>query len=341
MAPISASLSTPYWRIGLDLMGSDTSPDSLLNAVLDGKTAFLPFEITCFVQKKFYPACRALLKKSVSKNIFLKSCAHYILPEEEPLKALVEKEDSTTRVGIFGLKNQELDAFISLGSTGALIGASTLFLKKIPFIKRPMLVAKLPSKKGSIYISDVGGNASPRASNIVQSAFLASAYASYDNPEKVIRLGLLNIGSEGHKGSPFHRDAFIELKDIFKDNQVVQFIGNVEPNVAFSGKVDALASDGLTGNIFLKTAEGMSDFIFDAISSQKEGSIDGGLSNLIPMFDYSEYPGAIVSGVEGLVIKCHGYSTSKSIGHTLLKAKELLDGQFINKYKEMILNWKI
>lgn len=340
MTPISASLSTPYWRIGLDLMGSDASPDSLLNAVLDGKTAFLPFEITCFVQKKFYPACRALLKKSASKHVFLRSCSHYISQEDDPLKALVEKEDSTTRVGVFMLKNHELDAFISLGSTGALIGASTLFLKKIPSIKRPMLVAKLPSKKGSIYISDVGGNASPRTSNIVQSAFLAAAYASYDNPEKMIRLGLLNIGSEGHKGSPFHRDAFIEIKAIFKDNEKVQFIGNVEPNVAFSGKVDALASDGLTGNIFLKTAEGMSDFIFDVISASKEGTSRRVSSELTSMFDYSEYPGAIVGGVEELVIKCHGYSTSKSIGHTLFKAKELLEGQFINKYKKMILNWK-
>ncbi len=160
--------------------------------------------------------------------------------------------------GIRNLKERDIDAFVTAGNTGALIAAATIILPMLPEVARPALMALLPTRKGLVTVIDVGGNVSVKAPQLVQFAKMGVAfqrtYRNCPNPT----VGLLNIGAESKKGTPEHRQAY----DALSEAPNMTFIGNVEGREVFQGRVDVLATDGFTGNVFLKTSEGVSSFIF-------------------------------------------------------------------------------
>ncbi len=204
------------------------------------------------------------------------------------------------------------------------MATARLHLKTLSKITRPALLTLLPSKNKETVLLDVGANSECKSSHLVEFAAMGVAYQKargVKNP----KVGLLNIGKEAIKGPPELQKAYKALAKAYPF-----FHGNIEGRNAFEGLVDVLVTDGFTGNIFLKTSEGIARVLLDTLSEYSE------LKQLRRRLDYSEYPGALLAGVNGLVIKCHGTANSASLPHSLTSAITLLERNFVeNLEKEL------
>jgi glycerol-3-phosphate acyltransferase PlsX len=241
-------------------------------------------------------------------------------------------------MGMRQLKKGLLDAFISAGNTGALIASATLHMPRIPTIKRPALLTTLPSHKGEVAVIDVGSHISCKAHHLVSFAQMGAAYQRCYKKIAVPTVGLLNIGVESKKGTSELRLAYQLLQEGMSASPTpnMQFVGNVEGREVFQGKVDVLVTDGFTGNILLKTSEGVSSFILEhlreALRNQPE-TREGLLKDFRYHFDYEEYAGAVICGVERLIIKLHGQTSAKGLLNAIRGAVDLIKTGFIQQIK--------
>lgn len=249
----------------------------------------------------------------------------FIGMEEAPLTAVRKKKNASTCVGLRALGSGKIDAFVSTGNTGALVSAAKLILGMQPGILRPVLLALVPTKKAPVAILDVGANVQIKAAHLVQFALLGTSFWMEQGRKKPI-VGLLNIGTEPLKGTSELRIAYHELQNY--PNPPFHFAGNVEGRSVFDGDVDVLVTDGFTGNVFLKTAEGIASLILDRLEESLPRSeldkIQPQIADLSRHLHYSEQPGAIVAGVRKLVVKCHGYSTPRAVIRGILGAFDLI-----------------
>ncbi|MCP5509144.1 MAG: phosphate acyltransferase [Chlamydiales bacterium] len=303
--------------IGLDLMGGDTPALDLAKAIaklFDGQD--LPFTLALLgtpTTIKHFAAIENL-------NAELIPVEDVIELDEDPLAAVRSKKGASTSVGMQLLKKKRIDAFVSIGNTGALLISSKLHLEPLKRFSRPALLALMPTQKKPMAVLDVGANISSSPDHLLHFAKMGIAYQKTlgrANP----KVALLNIGSEETKGRKELREAYKKLKKSLK----AQFIGNIEGCNVFEGEADVLVTDGFTGNIFLKTAEGLSKFILSKTGSK-------GLENLNP----NSYPGAILCGVKEIVVKCHSYSTPEAIIQGLLGTYDLITKNFILKLKNQL-----
>lgn len=323
-------------QIGVDLTGGDTSPLLLFEAVVQAAEKIQSASVTLVVfatpsMIEEIKARRDWTEKLSQSPMRVRfhSVNEVIAMDDDPLLAIRRKKKSSLVLGPHLLKDGDLDAFISSGNTGALIASTVLTLPSLPGIQRPALLAMLPTAKGSVAVIDVGGNVSCKASNLVQFAYMGAAYQRCFHQIPLPKVGLLNIGVESKKGTSELREAYNRLEQLPKDHPI-DFVGNVEGREVFQGVLDVLVTDGFTGNVFLKTSEGISSFIIDYL----KGSIDkAAMPGLQRQFSYEEYPGAVVCGVEGIVIKCHGLTSTKGMLNAILGAVSLVENQFVNVLK--------
>lgn len=303
-------------HIGIDLMGSDRGPLDLFPAVLAAVEKWSPH--VSFVVIATPRAIEAVEEAFGKGKVRFISATEVIEMSDEPLKAVRQKKEGSLMVGLRLLRKKKIAALITAGNTGALIAGASLSLAKLPGIKRPALLATLPTAKGPVSVIDVGGSVQVKASYLVQNAQLGQDYhrKAYHIPHPT--LGLLNVGQESKKGTQEHREAFSQLTCL------EGFMGNIEPRELFSGKVDVLVTDGFTGNVLLKTAEGVADFIFKTLAAHSTPEMQPALKTLYPKFNWVDYPGAFVLGVEGLLIKCHGSSTHQALFSGIKGAVEYL-----------------
>jgi len=322
-------------RVGVDLMGSDSSPQVLFEGVVQATKA-LPqsCRIVVFALSDVIDMLKTTAI-SMSKKIEFIECSEEITMEEPPLRAVHRKRDSSLAVGVKFLQSQRIDALVSAGNTGALIANAAVMLQKLPGIRRPALLTELPSQRGSVAILDIGGNVSVKVEHIVQFARLGAVYQKCRHGVKCPSVGLLNIGAESVKGTSAVREAYQVLHDACVEGVV--FRGNVEGCEVFQGKVDVLVTDGFAGNIFLKTAEGVSAFLLDrfqqAFQEHPSSLVQEVLSGLEHYINYDQYPGAIVCGVEGVIVKCHGYSSSLAMLNGIRGAIDFVQQGIIDKMK--------
>ena len=298
-------------------MGGDSPAPELFAAIaklLDGKK--LPFSLallgTANVIKK-YAQIDAL-------DAELVTAGDVIALDEDPLKAVRAKKDASTNIGMQLLKKGRIDALVSIGNTGALLASSKLHLDSLKSFTRPALLTLLPTRKKPMAVLDIGANVTSKPEHLLQFAKMGIAYQKtigIKNP----KVGLLNIGSEANKGRKELIDAYKKLKRHLKTH----FVGNIEGCNAFDGRVDVLVTDGFTGNIFLKTCEGLSKFIFDktGLKSSKDLNPDG-------------YPGAILCGIKDIVVKCHSYSSPEAIVQGLHGTYELINKNFIDELRDLL-----
>jgi glycerol-3-phosphate acyltransferase PlsX len=312
--------------IGIDLLGSDLPPETLLRAILsfsselDEKTHLVLLGTPNLFQGISPP----------SSQITFHPVSEIIEMHEPPLAAIRQKKDSSLCKGIRLLKEEKLKAFISAGNTGALMGCAAIELKRLPRIKKPALLALLPTKKGEIAVLDVGANTSCKPENLLQFASMGTAFQKSRGIERP-RVGLLNMGTESSKGPPALREAY----DLLSKADSFHFVGNVEGRDAFEGHIDVLVVDGFTGNIFLKTAEGIATVILEEL----EAASDPAAPFVIAMqrkLHYREHPGAILCGVNGLVIKCHGAAGAQSLTRSIKTAARLIEHGFLSRIKEQL-----
>lgn len=255
-----------------------------------------------------------------SHRIQYEASDQVILMTDFPLSAIRRKNKASLVRGIHLLRDGQLQAFVSVGNTGALVACATLTLPTLPGVDRPALLATLPTHRGCVAVLDVGGlvNASPE--QILAFAILGAAHQRRMLGIHRPRVGLLNIGEEPAKGTSEHRAAYALLQQAHAD---FEFIGNVEGREVFHGVVDVLVTDGFTGNVFLKTAEGVSAFILESL--QASLAEYPAFQALQKQVDYAQYPGAVLCGVEGIVVKCHGCSSPEALLQGILGAANLVD----------------
>lgn len=329
-------------RIGIDLMGSDRSPSILFKAIEQAAEEFPQVHLVIFITQA---ALDEILSNSSAHFSFRRAHLEFqvvsdvIEMNDEPLLAIRQKKNSSLALGIKLLKKRYLDGFVSAGNTGALIAGATLSLPLLPGIKRPALLATLPTEKGSVAIIDVGGNVSCKAYHLVQFAQLAVAYQRCCEGIEEPRVGLLNIGVESKKGTSEVRQAYQLLQQLGQQGKM-RFVGNVEGRALFQGAVDVLVTDGFTGNILLKTSEGVSSFILHNLKEvlqevlpEQRSSI---LRHLHYHFDYDEYNGAIICGVDCVAVKCHGQSSAKGLFKGIQGAIQLVQNGFIHQIKKQL-----
>jgi len=319
-------------------MGSDSSPEDLFQAVLEaqkqikGLSALVVFGVPEVITKISASANQANALYPTAKIQFIPA-DEVIEMEESPSLAIRRKKRSSMVLGLKMLAAKEIDAFVSAGNTGALVVGSRVFLNSLPGAGRPGLLALLPSQKNLVAVIDVGGNIDGGVESLVTFAKMGVAFQSRLLNKSQPSIGLLNIGAEAIKGTPEIKETYQILKQFSP-----HFVGNVEGHEVFEGKVDVVVTDGFTGNVFLKTSEGLSKFIIRFLRKElaSEKSIQA-VHKLESLINYDEYPGAILCGVEGIVIKCHGYSSSKAMLNGIKGAVNLVNHQIIETLKSGLI----
>lgn len=325
----------PEIRIGIDIMGSDSSPELLLQAA-NGLAGSLPPQIKLVaIGHPRLQAATSLQYKTASETIEM---------DDPPLTAIRRKKDSSLCVGLKMLREKELDALVSAGNTGALVSYAKMSLSMLPGLMRPALLALLPTKKNPIAVLDVGANLQCKAAHLIQFAQIGAAYQLARGLARP-SIGLLNIGSEALKGTSELRLAYHNLSELAREpNAYFRFAGNIEGKNVFDGDVDVLVTDGFSGNVFLKTAEGLANLILDRINENFSGDealhMRKHLQDLQRHLHYAEYPGALLCGVKGVVIKCHGYSSPEAFTSGIREAIRVASEGFIQILQDKLVKRK-
>lgn len=327
-------------KIVVDAMGGDYAPGVVIEGVVAAVREYNAEVILVGDENTI----KSLLKKAkyTGDSISIHHAQDVIGMDEPAASSVRRKRNSSIVVGVNLVKEGKGSAFFSAGNTGAVVCAGTLGLGLLPGIERPGIAIITPTLKGISIIIDVGANIDPKPSQLLQYGIMADAYSRYilniPNPS----VGLLNIGEEEAKGTDFIKETH-EL--LGKSN--LNFTGNVEGKDLFSGKCDVIVCDGFVGNVALKVsesaAETMQVFLKRHLLSNPLGKI--GLLFLMPSLkrfkkelDYSEYGGAPLLGVNGVVIIGHGRSNVKAIKNAIRVAKEEVERHFNEKILEAIAN---
>ena len=324
-------------KIIVDAMGGDNAPLEIVRGALDanrnhGVEIFLVARTSEVL--KGVEACG---QKSLPAGVEIKDAKEVVEIADDPAMAFKQKPDSSLTVGLNLLKDGAGDAFVSAGSTGALLSGATLVVKRIRGIRRAAMGPQIPTAGGRAVLCDCGANAECTPEYLLQFAYLGSYYAQRVMGIEKPRVGLLNIGAEEEKGDTLRHETYALLKEAGEAGRI-HFIGNVEANEAMMGTADVIVTDGFTGNVMLKTMEGVGKFLLKSLkemflSSTKTklaaGLVKGDLGQMKKLLDPSEVGGTPFLGIQKPVIKAHGGSNARAIENAVLRAKEYAESGFI------------
>ena len=317
-------------RILIDAMGGDNAPSSPVLGALRAARE-LGVEVTLIGQKERIEPLVGDAKADIV------DAREVITMEDDPSTATRRKKDSSMAVALKMLRAGEGDAVVSAGSTGALLTGATLTAKRIPGIRRAALAPVLPNGARGVMLIDCGANVECTPEYLLQFAYLGSYYAQRVMGIEKPRVGLLNIGAEEEKGDTLRHETYALLKEAGEAGRI-HFIGNVEANEAMMGTADVIVTDGFTGNVMLKTMEGVGKFLLKSLkemflSSTKTklaaGLVKGDLGQMKKLLDPSEVGGTPFLGIQKPVIKAHGGSNARAIENAVLRAKEYAESGFI------------
>ncbi len=278
----------------------------------------------------------------ISDRLTIKNATETIEMEDVPTQAIKHKKDSSMVVGFNMLKADEGDVFISAGNSGALLTGATLLVGRIKGVDRPAIAPMLPSYKKGLMLVDAGANTNCKPINLLQFAEFANIYLKKIYNIEKPAIGLLNIGTEETKGNDLMKESYKLLKEKSNDYGI-NFIGNVEGREAFSGEVDAVVTDGFTGNIFLKTVEGFGKLVKRSLTESLKknflstlGAIPAlpGIKRFSKTMDYKEYGGALFLGVKKPVVKAHGSSDEYLFYFTIKQAEKFAESKAVEILKE-------
>jgi glycerol-3-phosphate acyltransferase PlsX len=327
-------------RIGIDAMGGDNAP----HAVIEGVALYLKEnrddEIVIFGDKNIIEE-ECVQKVQPLDKLEIIDCKEKIEFEDEPVKAIRQKKDSSIVVGLQYLKEGKINAFVSAGSTGALLAGGLLIVGRIKGIDRPALTTRLPYKDGQYLLIDVGSNTDCRPINILQFAQMATVYVSKVLGKKNPTVGLLNIGTEENKGNDLSKQSY----ELLKSAKNINFVGNVEARSLPFLPPDIVVCDGFVGNIVLKLTEGMGLLFFDILKDIAKSSFRAQIGGLLlkpylkrlkGKYDYKEVGGAPLLGIDGIIVKCHGSSDGQAIFSGIHQAKAFYENNVLALLKEEI-----
>ena len=321
-------------RIILDVMGADNSPAELIRGAVAAKIEYENIDITLVGNEK--DISDALSSDGENKDDYvIFGCEDFISMEDAPMSVVSSHSDSSMAKALKLLSAGEGDAVISCGNTGALFTGATLIVRRIHGIRRAALGTILPFES-SVLLLDCGANVTVTSEYLVQFAYLGSIYMEKVMGVKNPRVGLLNNGTEDHKGTP----VLVETHQMLKKAEGINFVGNVEGKDIPFGKCDVLVCDGFSGNVVLKTSEGIAKFAMSKVKTIfSEGvlpkisafMIKEKLYGIKKFFDATEYGGAPFLGLSKPVIKAHGNSDANAIKNAVRQAANYVGSGAIEK----------
>lgn len=332
-------------KILLDAMGGDNAPDATIKGaykavnqvkseiVLIGKEEIIRSKFKEFYGKE---------PEEISNRLIIKNATETIEMEDIPTVAIKHKKDSSMVVGFKMLKEDEGDVFISAGNSGALLTGATLLVGRIKGIDRPALGGILPAYHSQLLLMDCGANTNCKPINLLQFALMSTIYLRNTFGIEKPTIGLLNIGTEETKGNDLTKESYLLLKE--KSEELgINFVGNVEGRDAFSGEIDAIVTDGFTGNIFLKSVEGLGKFVKKSLTENLKKNLFTTIcaAPLLPAIkgfaksvDYKSYGGALFLGVKKPVVKAHGSSDEILFEFTIKQAEKFVENKAVPKMIE-------
>lgn len=326
-------------RVIIDCMGGDNAPSEVVKGALMAAKEY-DVEIILVGDEEGIKKEISEEYKNIMNRLQIIHTTEIITNDESPTLAIRRKKDSSIVVGLKYLKEGKADAFISAGNTGALLAGGLFIVGRIDGIDRPCLAPVIPGEKGHFMLLDSGANAECKPKNILQFGIMGSIYSKKVLGKENPKVGLVNIGAEEEKGTEFIKQSFNMLK-----NSNLNFIGNIEPREIPKGECDVVLSDGFVGNVILKLYEGVAQTIFDILKREIYSSLIYKIGGAIlkPVFkkfkkdfDYTEYGGAILLGVNKVVIKAHGSSNAKAIKNAVRQSINCVKGSVIELIREEI-----
>ena len=314
-------------KIIVDAMGGDNAPGEIVKGALQAVRARTELEIV-LVGKEAEVKAAAAACGGLPERVSIVNATEVIEMHDDPATAFKVKKDSSMTVGLTMLKNGEGDAFVSAGSTGALLSAGTLIVKRIRGIRRAAMAPLVPTAGRGVVLVDCGANAECTVEYLVQFAYLGSIYAAKALGVERPRVGLLNIGTEDTKGDQLRRDTYQALKEAGEAGNL-NFIGNIEAKEAVKGGCDVVVADGFSGNVMLKTIEGVGSFLGKELKGMFLRSlktkiaalmVKSGLDAFKERLDPDTVGGTPFLGLQKPVIKAHGSSKARAIENAVYQA---------------------
>ena len=328
-------------KIAVDAMGGDNSPKKIIDGILVNSKENKDVIYNIFGDKD---KIELLFPKNYNKEIFnIFDTKNKILDTDSPLSAAKKGKDTSMWMTIESVKKNESHVAISAGNTGALFVISKINLKMIENIEKPALSALWPNKRNFNVVLDLGANIECNDKNLVDFSIMGSSLfkSLYPNDDAVV--ALLNVGSEELKGNHIIKKAYQELQNI--KNKNFKFNGYIEGNNIMDGEVNVIVTDGFTGNIALKTAEGTANFIVKEFKESMTSNILGKLSSLINIKNLNKvkkkldprlYNGAILIGLNSPVVKSHGSTDHIGFSHSLNVCIKVVKNNLIKKIRDNI-----
>ena len=325
-------------KIAVDAMGGDNSPKKVIDGIIHNHKKNKDNFFKIFGDKN---KIISLLKDEIESRYYeIIHTENFVLSTDSPLEAAKKGKNTSMWLSIESVKKKEADIVISAGNTGALLVIAKLNLKMIKDIDKPALSALWPNKNGMSVVLDLGANIDCSSKNLFDFSIMgASLYTSLFQDKKP-NIGLLNIGSEELKGNETIKETFKILSN--KESENYSFAGYIEGNQIMDGKINVIISDGFTGNIALKTAEGTANFIVKELKKAMTGSIIGKISSILNYYNLKKfknrldprlYNGAIFLGLDSPVVKSHGGTDFIGFSNSLDVCNKIVKGNLIEKIK--------
>ncbi len=329
-----------YVNVAVDAMGGDNAPGAIIKGSIEAINEDKRVKVFLVGRE---PVIREELAKYTynAEQLEVVHAEDVIDTAEPPVNAIRKKKESSIVKAMYMVKDGTCDAFVSAGSTGAVLVGGQLIVGRIKGVERPPLAPLIPTEKGVALLVDCGANVDARPSHLVQFAKMGSIYMEnvigIPNP----RVGILNIGAEEEKGNALVKETFPLLKECTDIN----FIGSVEARDVPSGAADVIVCEAFSGNVLLKTFEGVASTLLKTVKQgmmtslrSKIGAlmVKPALKQTLKKFDVEEHGGAPMLGLNGLVVKSHGSSSSKEIKNSILQCVAFKEQKINEKIKEKI-----
>ena len=328
-------------KIAVDAMGGDGSPKKVIDGIVHNHKINQDNFFKIFGNKN--EIIKHLNNKVNQKFFEIVHTEDIVKSTDSPLEAAKRGKKTSMWLSIESVKNKETDIVISAGNTGALLVISKLNLKMIENIDKPALSALWPNKKGMSVVLDLGANIECNSKNLFDFSLMGASLYKSLYPNENPNVALLNIGSEELKGNEVIKETYQILNEKKINN--FNFSGYIEGNELMDGEVNVIVSDGFTGNVALKTAEGTANFITNELKKALNGSVIGKISSLINISNLKKfkkrlyprlYNGAIFIGLDSPVVKSHGGTDFIGFSNSLNVCNKIIRGDLINKIKEKI-----
>jgi len=326
-------------KIAIDAMGGDNAPEAIVKGTIMAAEKLSDITLYLVGNKDLI---NENIQLSKFPNIKIKHADEKIEMNESPAHALRKKKNSSIVIGSKLVKDNKADAFISAGNTGAVMASGIFNIGRIKGISRPAIATVFPSAKGQTMVLDSGANVDSKAENLLYYAIMGQIHYQNIFKKNNPGIGILSVGEEKEKGNKLSKNTFKLLEN---DKRIKKFIGNIEGRDIFNGNCDIVICDGFTGNIVLKTTEGVANYIFSLLKEMFTSNLITRLSALVmkpylskmkEKLDYRQYGGAPLLGINGVVIISHGSSDATAIYNAIKVARKSIINNVIYKIKEEI-----